>query len=92
MMAVAGVPLMTGGAAGAAVAVSAFTRITNGPIEPLAAPSVAVMVMSPVMPTAAVLGVPLKVPVLESNVAHAGSPLTAKVTTPLVAAKVGANE
>jgi hypothetical protein len=50
------------------------------------------MVMSPVMPTAAVLGVPLKVPVLESNVAHAGSPLTAKVTTPLVAAKVGANE
>jgi len=36
-----------------------------------------------VLPTAAVVGVPLSVPVLESKVAHEGSPLTAKVTTPV---------
>jgi hypothetical protein len=50
--------------------------MTKGPTDPELVPSVAVMVMFPVVPTAAVLGVPLNVPVLESKVAQEGSPLT----------------
>ena len=91
MIALAGEPLMTGGALAVTGAVR-LTRMTNGPTEPVLLPSVAVIVMAPVVPAAALLGVPLNVPVLESKVAHAGRPLTAKVTTPVAYDTVGWNE
>ncbi len=84
----AGVPTMVGGAS-LLGAVTGFTRMVNGPTDPVLLPLVAVMVMSPVSPTSPGPGVPLNIPVLVSKLAHAGSASIANVTTPLFEDTVG---
>ena len=63
----------------------------NGPIDAVLLPSVAVMVMAPVVPTSALVGVPESTPVLALKVAHAGCPVIEKLTVPPLADTVGLN-
>jgi len=74
-----------GGGAGGAV-----TVMVKGPSAALVVPLAAVMVMLAVAPMSAVVGVPLKVPVLVSKVAQAGALVIEKVTAGVVGVTVGA--
>ena len=57
----------------------------------MALPSLALMVMVPVIPTLLAVGDPETAPVLELKLAQAGKPLTENVAVPLVMEAVGWN-
>lgn len=79
-------PVPGGGGAGA------VTSIVNGPIEAVDPLSLAVMVIAPVVPSSALVGLPLNAPVVTLNVAQAGIPVIENVTVPLLSVAVGWNE
>ena len=73
-------------------AVGAVTSMVNGPIDAVVPPSLAVMVMAPVVPTSAVVGVPVKLPGGGLNVAQDRCPVIEKVTVPLLSLAMGWKE
>jgi hypothetical protein len=66
--------------------------MTNGAIEALLDLFDALMVMAPVVPSSWGLGVPIKEPVLASNLAQAGCPTILNITRVLLPETVGVNE
>jgi hypothetical protein len=69
----------------------AVTAILKAAKDAVAAPSVAVMTMLPLVPTSLVVGVPEIAPVAELMVAQTGKPLAEKVAVPPVVDTVGWN-
>ncbi len=88
MTLVAGVPVIVGAVLG-----GALTVIANEGSDVVARPSVTLMTMPDVVPTFAVVGVPLSRPVVVLNVAQVGMPVMLNVNGSLSASlAVGWNE
>jgi hypothetical protein len=84
----AGVPEITG-----ALLAGAFTVMEKVGNDLLALPSLTLMTMFEYVPACWALGVPVRAPLLELNVAHAGLPLIEKVSgSPSASLAVGVNE
>ncbi len=81
-MLVAGVPVSVSLAVAGGGAPGAVTSTVNGPIDAVPLPSLPVMVMAPVVPSSALVGVPVNSPVFVLKVAHAGDPVIENVTVP----------
>jgi hypothetical protein len=69
----------------------AVTVILKGDMDATAPPSLALMVMSPVVPTLLLAGVPEIAPLLGLKLAQLGNPLTEKLAVPVVVEAVGWN-
>ena len=83
-----GVPEIVGGGGDAA----AVTVMVNAGSEAVWAPSLTLMTIGLEVPTSVVAGVPLSLPVLASNAAQKGLPVTAKVSLlPLASDALGWN-
>ena len=80
MTLVVGVPVMVGAVLG-----GALTVIANDGSDVVARPSVTLMTMPDVVPTFAVVGVPLSRPVVVLNVAQVGMPVMLNVNGSLSA-------
>ncbi len=74
------------------LAAGATTTTENGPTDAALLPLLAVMVIFAAVPTLLSAGVPLKAPVLELKLAHAGFREIVKVTAAVAGDTVGWNE
>lgn len=74
---------------GAGAVLDVVTSIIKGCKDAVVGPSVAVIVMLPVIPTSLTVGVPDSLPVAVSKLTQFGCPLMEKVTVPLLAETPG---